>query len=675
MKHRVLVALMVATTTLLVTGVAQAQIPPDSPIGPALEKANVAVQAIVAVPDGQRNYANTLGALDDLIAHLQLDTQMPIFMAYVSTDAAERERGQTAEQHFNDWVLELGKREDLYKAIKAFADAKPQLTPEQQRFLDHTLRDFRRAGMELSKEKREELKQLELEENKLSLDFDKNIRDDETRVPLTAEELKGVPQVAIDRIPRVGPLFLAGLDAPTYMAIMTHGEVENTRAKMYVAYKRKGGKLNVELLEKILQLRAKAAQMLGYPNTATYNTETRMVKNPQTVEDFYAKLRPIIRKKALVDYAEYEAAKRELTGDPQAVVQAWDQFYLDDWLMAHKYAVDSQKVQEYFPMQRVVEGLFGVTQTIYGLEYRDVTDKAAEKGLPLWHPSVKLYEVWDKATNKHLGDFFLDPYPRESKYGHFAVFPLYPRKVWADGTVQLPVAGVVCNFPPPTSDKPSLMTHEDVETFFHEFGHCLHNILTEATLASLAGTATTQDFVELPSQMFENWVWEPEVLNTFARHYKTNEPLPPELLKAMIAARNVSSAIKAERQVYYGMLDLDYHLSPDGKVDTTKVATDLMKDCELFPPVDQTYVQAGFGHLMGYAAGYYGYLWSDVYAQDVATVFRQGGWLSPEVGAKWRKAVLARGGTVDEMQMLKDFLGREPKMEPFLEYLGLTSSN
>lgn len=658
---------------VLTVSVARAQeIPADSPIAEALKKADAGIQKIVDVPEGQRNLENTLLALDDVGMQLQLDVMMPIFMAYVSTDAAERERGQLAEEHMNNWVIALNKREDLYHAIKAFAATRPALTPEQQRFLDNTLRDFRRAGMELPREKRDELKALELEENKLTLDFGKAIRDDETIVPLTAAELPGVPQAALDRVPKAGEIYLCGLDAPTYMAIMNFCDNEATRAKMYIEYKRKGGRGNIALLEKILQLRAKRAQLLGYKHIADFNTEPRMVKNSQTVLDFYQKLRPIVRKKALVDFEEYRKAKAQITGKSDIRVEAWDQFYLDTWLLKNKYAVDAEKVQEYFPMDGVVAGLFGVTQKIYGLEYKDVTAEVqGRRGRPLWHESVKVYDVYDVAKKEHIGTFYWDPFPRDNKYGHFAVFPLYPRKVWADGSVQKPVCAMVCNFPPPSADKPSLMTHEDVETLFHEFGHALHNMLTEATIASLAGTSTALDFVELPSQMFENWVWDAAVLGTFARHYKTGEPIPPDMLESMIAARNVSSAVKVERQIYYGMLDLTYHMSPDGNLDTTRIADELMKDCELFPFVPQTYVQAGFNHLTGYAAGYYGYLWSEVYAQDVATVFEQGGLLNPEVGMKWRRCVLARGGTVDEFQMLRDFLGRDPQMEPFLKYLGL----
>ena len=664
---------ILAAVALATVATAAYEIPADSPVADALRRADAAVATIVAVPDAQRTFDNTVGAVDDLYAHLQLDTQMTVFMAYVSTVAAERERGQLAEQHVQDFGVELGKREDLYKAVKAYAATNPKLEGEQARLLKHTLRDYRRAGMELPADKRDELKKLELEENKLALEFEKNIRDDATKVPLTADELKGVPDNVLGRLKRSGDIYLVGLDSPTYTAVQTFCENETTREKMYVLYKRLGGKKNVDLLERMLVLRAQEAQLLGYPTVADFATEIRMAKNAATVSKFYDDLRPIVRKKALVEFDEFKAAKREQTANPKAEVRAWDQFFFENWLRKNKYAVDSEKVQEYFPMQRVVDGLFNVAQTLYGIELRDVTAQAAAKGRTPWHADVKLYEVWDKSRNEMLGELFIDPYPRDNKYNHFASFGLFPRKVWADGNVQKPVVSLVCNFPPPTADKPSLMTHEDVETFFHEFGHALHNLLTETHYASFSGTATALDFVELPSQMFENWAWDPAVLKTFAKHYKTDAPLPDDLLAALIKARNMDSGIKAERQMFYGVVDLRYHMVPDGKVDTTKVGAETMAECELFPPAPETFFQAGFGHMTGYHAGYYGYIWSLVYAQDVFTKFKEAGPLNPQVGQLYREKILGRGGSVEEMDMLKDFLGREPRMEPFLEHLGLTS--
>jgi thimet oligopeptidase len=255
------------------------------------------------------------------------------------------------------------------------------------------------------------------------------------------------------------------------------------------------------------------------------------------------------------------------------------------------------------------------------------------------------------------------------------MWPLQPRKVLEDGTVQKPIAALVCNFSKPTEDKPSLLSHDEVETFFHEFGHCLHGILTETEYGEFSGTSVPRDFVEAPSQMFENWVWDSKVLETFARHYQTDEPFPEDLLAGMLKARYLGSGLKAEHQFYYGLVDFAYHTDPDGQIDTTEVANEMFDEIELYEPVPNTFFQAAFGHLVGYEAGYYGYMWSLVYAADMFQRFKELGMLDPEAGMYYRKRILARGGSMDALQMVRDYLGREPQIEPFLRHLGLAEQN
>jgi len=642
-----------------------------SPVAAALKKADFAVQKIIAVPDDKRNFDNTVGALDDLSVQLRLDTDFLQFMAYVSPNAELRDAGQKAEQDVRNWGIALTQNEELYQAVKAYADTKPKLKGERKRLLDETLRDFRRAGMRLSKSERDTLKQLKMDLAKLSIEFEKNIREDETRVPLTRDELKGMSEDWLKTQPSTGGIYLVGMDYPSFLPLMNYCEVESTRQKVWMAYKRRGGEKNVKVLERILALRVRIAKMLGYKNPAAFETETRMAKTPKRVFEFYEKLRPLLRKKARLDWEEFTQAKREHTKNPKAKFFPWDQSFYEKRLMKSKYAVDSEKVREYFPMDRVIKGLFDITQSLYGLEYRDVTKQAAKRGRELWHPDVKLYEVRDKASDALIGKFYLDLHPRPNKYGHAAQWGLQPRKVWNDGKVTKPLAALVCNFTKPTKDKPALLSHDEVQTFFHEFGHCLHSILTETKYGEFSGTNVARDFVEAPSQMFENWVWDAKVLKTFARHYKTGKPFPDELLQGMLKARYLGSGMKAEHQVYYGMVDMTYHTDPDGKVDTTQVGLDLFGEIELYDPVPNTWFQAAFGHLTGYQAGYYGYLWSLVYAQDMFQRFKEQGMLNPKAGMYYRKKILARGGTMDEMAMLKDYLGREPRMEPFLRHLGL----
>lgn len=656
----------------MITAPAMGQAAADSPVAEPLKKAEAAVKAILDVPAGKRTFDNTVGAIDDMLVHLDTDTSMTIFMQYVSTDAKERAAGMQAEQDVANWRIDLFKRDDLYGAVKEYAGTGPALEGEQKKLLKELLRDYHRSGMDLKPNQREKLAGIEKEITKLGQEFEKNIREDKTTVAVTKDELAGMSDEYVKALkPDDSGKLLITMDYPTFNPLLEQCRNESTREKVWRAYKCRGGEVNIDLLQKILKLRSDAATMLGYASPADFETEVRMAKNAKNVMDFYAKLRPIVRKKAKLDFEEYTSAKREETGDTNATLKPWDQPYYEAYLQRTRYAVDSEKVKEYFPVDAVIHGLFSVTQSLYGLEYRDVTAQAASLDRPLWHEDVRLFQVWDKASQKHLGDFYIDLYPRENKYNHAACWGLVSRKKWQDGSVQMPIAALVCNFPKPTPDKPSLMPHKDVETFFHEFGHCLHNILTEANYGAFAGANVARDFVEAPSQMFENWVWDPTVLKTFARHYKTGAPIPDDLVAGMVRAKYLGSGLFTERQFYYGLTDMTYHTTPGGVVDCRKVADELFPQVEQYGPVQGIYYFASFGHLIGYQAGYYGYQWSLVYAADMFQRFKELGLLSPEAGMYYRKKILARGSTIDELDMVKDYLGREPNMDAYLEQLGM----
>ena len=646
-----------------------------SAVNDALQRGDDAVARIVDVPSERRTYVNTVGAIDDIEAQLEIDTNMILFMPYVSTDPAVRDAGQQAQIEIQNWLIDLSKNEALFGAVEAFANTTPTLEGEQSRYLEHTLRDYRRAGMALPAEQRNELKELQKEIARLELAFDTAIREDETRVPLMREELAGMSEEYLGSLKTAGDVYLVGMAYPEFLPIMDLCDDEITRKKVWIAYKRRGGQKNIDTLQQLLELRARAANMLGYAHAADYETEVRMSKNAQTVIDFYERLRPLVRKKALEDYEVLVGAKRSHTGDRNARLHPWDTSYYTKRVMREAYAVDSEKVREYFPLDAVTDGLFSITQSLYGLEYKDVTSGASSRGIEIWHDDVRLYEVWDTGTNELLGMFTIDLHPRDNKYGHAAQWGLRQHKVWSDGRVTKPLAALVCNFTKPTADKPSLMSHDEVETYFHEFGHCLHTILSTAHTWGFAGTGVERDFVEAPSQMFENWVWDRDVLRTFAKHYKTGEAFPDELLDGMIRAKFLGSGMLAERQFYYGMFDMRCHLDPTGGLDTTQLAHDLWdpaaENVELYEPVDNTYFHAAFGHLTGYQAGYYGYQWSLVFACDMFERFKDLGMLSPSAGMYYREKILARGGTMDGLDLVRDYLGREPDMGPYLKHLGL----
>lgn len=465
---------------------------------------------------------------------------------------------------------------------------------------------------------------------------------------------------------------LWGLDGPSYGPLMDYCENDQSRQKAWTLYRRRGGEKNVAVLEQLLKLRAEASHLLGFKNTVDFEIETRMAKNSENVAKFYSDLEPIVRKKAELDKAEFLESKKKRLKDPKADLNPWDYAFYKNLVKKQKYAVDSEKVSEYFPMGAVVNGLMTVAQSLFGIEMKDVTSNAKSLGLPVWHEDVKLYAITDKSTGELLGHMYTDLYPRPNKYNHAACWGLQSRKVWDDGKVQKPLAALVCNFTKPTADKPSLMPHDEVETFFHEFGHGLHQILTETKMGRFSGTAVARDFVEAPSQMLENWVWDPAVLKLFAKHYKTGQPIPDDLVAGMRKARTLGSGIETQGQLYLGEMDQAFHTVPSGEVDTIKVANDVYERTTIYKAVPGTMFHASFGHLVGYEGAYYGYLWSLVFAQDLFTRFEDKGVLSPEAGMYYRKKILARGGSMDETDMLRDYLGREPRTDAFYRHLGLS---
>ncbi|MGH2633990.1 MAG: M3 family metallopeptidase, partial [Tepidiformaceae bacterium] len=438
-------------------------------------------------------------------------------------------------------------------------------------------------------------------------------------------------------------------------------ESQELRKELFEKDQCKGGEENVRRLEEAIGLRNAVATALGYDSWAAYQVETRMAKSRGAVDSFLADLREKVAAKAELDIEALRAAARERTG--QADVNIWDMRFYHNQLMKTRYAVDDFEVAQYFPLEACIEGLFEVTQKLLGVRYEPVVNA------PRWHGEVQVFDVYDRDGTEPLARFHMDLFPRPNKYGHAAAFTLRRGRDLDDGTYQKPVSAIVANFTKPTATQPSLLRHSELVTFFHEFGHILHQTLTRAHRARFSGTATERDFVEAPSQMLEHWCWDPDVLNRFARHHETGEPLPPALLNAMVAAKNLSSGLFTQRQLFFASLDFAYH-SPGFSGDTT-AEVERLHGITSFPYTPGTHFQSGFGHLFGYDAGYYGYLWSHVFGDDMFTRFEGAGLLDAGTGADYRAAILERGGSVDGGDMVRAFLGREPNNEAFLRGLGL----
>jgi thimet oligopeptidase len=627
------------------------------------------VDGIVAVQPDAKTFANTMLPLEDAYDLLEKAQGRYGFMAYVAEDAAVRNGADTLRETLEKYAIELGFREDLYAAVLAFARTHQaaRLTGEDRRLLDWTLRDYKRDGFGLPEEERQRVRELKGRLVELDVAFRRNIDTWDDAIFVTREELAGLPDAYIQNLrteQRDGEtLYRVSLDYPEMYPFLDNAESEELRRELTIKNYRKGGRENVKLLEEALSVRQSLARTLGYESWAAYVLELRMAKTPQAVVDFMAQLRQQVQEKRDRDIEGMREAKRTHTNDPNAALELWDWRFYHNQLLKTRFAVDDFAVAQYFPLDAVLDGLFDTMQTLLGVRFEAVEPANA------WHLEVRLYKVFDAQDGSEIAYFFMDLFPRPNKFGHAAAFTLEGGRRLPDGSYQQPVSAIVANFTKPSATQPSLLRHGEVVTLFHEFGHILHQTLTRAARARFAGTNTETDFVEAPSQMLEHWVWRPEVLAGFSRHVETGEPLPSDLLESMIAAKNLDSGVFTMRQLYFGELDMAYH-GPGAAKDTTAVARELHPIMG-FPAPDDTYWQAGFGHLFGYDAGYYGYKWSEVFADDMFTRFEAAGPLNQSLGLEYRRKVLERGGSIDGDVLVREFLGREPNNEAFLKNLGL----
>ena len=388
-----------------------------------------------------------------------------------------------------------------------------------------------------------------------------------------------------------------------------------------------------------------------------------MAKNSQTVAAFLADLRDFVKARAATEMTEFHRMHEKLGGKKEDPLTFADRSYLEDQLRQEKYGLDSKEVSHYFEISRVKQGLLDITGELFGITFETLSPEVA----PRWHADVEAVRVKDK-SGKELGRFFFDLYPREGKYKHAAVFSIRPTKTMDSGERLVPMAAIVCNFPKPGTGSPALMSHQDVVTFFHEFGHVLHHLLSTAQLSSYAGTAVERDFVEAPSQMLEEWAWSKESLAKFARHDETGAPLPEKLHAAMTRSRVFGQSLATSRQLFLAALDQTYHTRDPG-FDTTKVLAEVQDQYVPFKYVEGTHFQATFGHLVGYDAGYYGYQWALSLAQDLFTRFKKNGMFDHATATEYRDFVLAPGGSDDGDKLVGHFLGRPPTRDAYKAFL------
>jgi thimet oligopeptidase len=626
------------------------------------------ISAVAGVDSAKRTFANTMLVLDDIFNVLQKQQQVYELLVNTHTDKKIRDLSGEQLEKFTSLLDGLFLNEQLYRSVREYsasAEAKT-LTGERRFYLDKLQRDFLRNGMRLSAADRQKLTQLNQEINELGVQFTKNISTNKDKVLVTTADVPGLKEEFLKPFRKGGDTILFDLSTPTYTMVMSQCKKTETRKKMYMAKMNVGGVANEEVLSKILTKRTEKAHLLGYKTYSEYATGDIMAGTPARVWEFEKKLKEELRPKAQADLDKLLALKSAETGNEEAVIFPYESLYYQTRLLEKDFNVDPEKVKEYFPMDACIDGIFSVYQKIYNVSF--VQDKNANT----WYKDVVAYSVLDNKSKEQIGYFYLDLYPRADKYNHFACFPLAGSKTFVSGNKQLRTAALVCNFPLATPDKPSLLPHTMVTTFFHEFGHLMHVILSETELSTFAGTNVATDFVEAPSQIMENWAWQKDVLSLFAKHYKTGEVIPADLVDRMISARTANSGLNTLMQVYYGTLDFQLNDNPplDAK-DIYALAGKLQNEITLYPWVEGTHFAGGFGHLNGYGSRYYGYQWSLVYACDMFSEFEKKGALSPEMGERYRREVLSKGGSDDALNLVTNFLGRAPNNKAYLKYLGL----
>jgi thimet oligopeptidase len=633
----------------------------------SIKEARESLEKLYTIPKKQRTFDNTMLELDNIYNKAGNVYGCVYLMGSVHPDEAVRNQAQESNAEFAKFFNELQLDENLYIAVKDYsetAEAK-NLTGYKQRFVEKTVEDFERNGFALPKEKRNELKVINDKLSDLSILFQKNIAEVSDYLIVDKSEIDGLQEDYKNARRQEDGTYKIDLSYPSYIPFMKFSNSESARKKLYTLFNNRAATRNPEVLIKVLMLRQQMAELLGFKTYAEYRTGDRMAKTPQNVWDFENNLVDKLKEKARMDYDELLSVKRaKLGSDTINVIQPWEAGYYNNILLKEKYNLDQNLVKEYFETNNVINGLFQIAQHLYDVEFEEVPNPS------VWYEGVRLFNV--KQDGKVISRFYIDLYPRANKFSHAASFPMIGGKETVDG-YQLPTATLVCNFPAPTADMPSLLPHGDVETFFHEFGHVLHSVLTKTKLSSQAGTSVARDFVEAPSQMFENWVWTYDALKLFAKHYKTGEVLPKELFDKMLAAKNVGSGLAYTQQVYYGILDFNLHdkYDPTSSKPVVEIQKELQNKITLYPYLEGTQMFAAFGHLMGYAAGYYSYLWALVYAQDMFSVFEKNGVMDVNTGKRYRDIVLANGGSRDELEMVKEFLGREPKQDAFFKSIGL----
>lgn len=551
------------------------------------------------------------------------------------------------------------------------------LTPEQATLLEDTWKAFIKGGANLEGAEKERYKEISMELSKLGLKFDENLLAETNGFTLHVtdrNDLAGLPESAVEPAAMLAKEkgvegWVFTLHAPSYVPFLKYADNRKLREQLYRAYTSRCNKDNEYnnngIIKKMVALRLEKASLLGYKTYADYALANRMAQTPETVGSFLSQLLAASHPYALEERKEVEdfARKSGFSGE----LQRWDWAYYSNKLKQEKYALDDEMLKPYFKLENVQEGVFGLATTLYGLTFKEVNN------IPIYHEDVKTFEVYDKDST-FLAILYTDFFPRESKGGGAWMTEFRGQQV-KEGQDIRPLVSIVMNFTKPTDTKPSLLTFDEVTTFLHEFGHALHGMLSKNTYNSTSGTNVYRDFVELPSQIMENWAFEKEWLDKWAAHYETGEKIPVDYITKIHDAANFQSGYQSDRQLSFGIVDMAWHtVTEDIKESVPEFESRAMAATELFPVIDSSCFSAGFGHIFGggYAAGYYSYKWAEVLDADAFSVFKQKGIFDQATAESFRKNILEKGGSEHPMILYKRFRGQEPSIDGLLERSGLT---
>ena len=645
-----------------------------------LASSRAAVDAIVAQGE-PRTYANTLGALEDATEPLERAMTIVGHLESVATTDALREAYNASVPKVSAFWSELAMNDGLYRAVRLFSetDEAAALGATEKRFLRKTIDDFRRHGAELDPDDKAKLQAIEVELTQLTTEFAQHVLDETNAFELVLTDeskLAGLPEsakhAAAENAKAKGVEgWRFTLQAPSLIPLLTYLDDAGIRAQIWQAYNSRatsGERDNRPVIARVLELRRAKAKLLGYRDFSDLVTEDRMAKEGAKAQAFLEDLRDKTQTAFERENDELVAFRRKLEGGGALAIQPWDSAYYAEKQRQAKYDFDEEELRPYFPLDRVLDGLFATAQALYEV-------KIVKRDAVTWDPAVQAYAI-EGADGATIAAFYVDLFPRENKRGGAWMNSLISVAYREDAP--LPNLGLFCaNVNPPVGDKPALLTHREVETLFHEFGHLLHHCFSRVRVRSLAGTNVAWDFVELPSQIMENWCWERSGLDLFAAHHETGERIPDALYQKMVRARTYRAANAQMRQLGFATTDLalhrDYNAERDGEVMAYARAN--LQQYSPAPLPDDYAMLAGFthifGHSVGYAAGYYSYKWAEVLDADAFTRFKKEGITNPAVGRAFREAILSKGNSEDPAKLYQDFMGREPKLEPLLERTGL----